>query len=97
MLVLCCGVLCERRDAGEGLVCVVWPHRAPNFPALPLRLGAVHCANRPCGLWHVRMPADDSAQVNPPGLADVPPRFWQEALMASPGVHEEQGLPCGRC
>ena len=48
--------------AGKGLVCVVWPHKAPNFPALPQRLGAVHCVNRPCGLWHVLLPDAGSAE-----------------------------------
>lgn len=49
--------------AGKGLVCVVWPHKAPNFPALPQRLGAVHCVNRPCGLWHVLIPDAGIAEV----------------------------------
>ena len=42
---------------------VVWPHKAPNFPALPQRLGAVHCVNRPCGLWHVLLPDAGGAEV----------------------------------
>lgn len=49
--------------AGETLVCVVWPHAAPNFPAFPQRLGIVYCFNRPCALYAAAAPG--SSQEGP--------------------------------
>lgn len=49
--------------AGDALVCVVWPHTAPNFPALPQRLGIVYCFNRPCALYAVAAPGTSAERA----------------------------------
>eukprot|EP00208_Stichococcus_sp_RCC1054_P004576 CAMPEP_0206148488 /NCGR_PEP_ID=MMETSP1473-20131121/36760_1 /ASSEMBLY_ACC=CAM_ASM_001109 /TAXON_ID=1461547 /ORGANISM="Stichococcus sp, Strain RCC1054" /LENGTH=792 /DNA_ID=CAMNT_0053545837 /DNA_START=314 /DNA_END=2692 /DNA_ORIENTATION=- len=49
--------------SGDALVCVVWPHTAPNFPALPQRLGIVYCFNRPCALYAVAAPGTSAERA----------------------------------
>ena len=58
---------------GEALVCVVWPHAAPNFPALPQRLGIVYCFNRPCALYCVAAPYTSAAAAAAGGASDSAP------------------------
>jgi hypothetical protein len=41
-------------------VLVAWPHRAPSLPALPGRLGIVHCLNRACSLLVAHLPRTSS-------------------------------------
>ena len=63
---LICGTLClslyDLLAPGDGLVCVAWPHKAPNIPTFPQRLGILGCFNRPCALWAAAAP-DTSANA----------------------------------
>jgi len=40
-----------------GLVCVKWPHFQSNFNDVALKLGYLHCKNRPCSLHYIPLEA----------------------------------------